>query len=260
MNEFEPSGVSSHELARYCEQKVLRQRAAAMVWNRAAIKIVDFDNTILATNPIHQQANPLTFETMNIPVCVTPELAESFRGKSDPQIFALLLGEQHCHRINEAISLRISILDKLAAQEPNIAQYFLPGMETFVRILRATSQQAGIASVSHDSFVQTLLQRAMVDGRSIEDVFPLSAVTGSSSTILLKPDPYSVYESARRLQGHCNGEILYVGDSTTDAETIQDKPGCVGVIVDANKCQQLANKFAGAKNLLFIRSITEILI
>lgn len=230
-------------------------------------KVLDFDGTMFNTGPIQQAANPLTFNALGVDVTVTPEMAASFRGKSDEVIFAMLLGSENQHLVAEGIRVRNDLLLKLATEEADLAQYLLPGMDEFVRLMRTTHQKVGIATASPDAYIYEFLRRVEIDGQPISDVFPEKAVigsdtirqifTGTNTEPRFKPDPFSVHLAASRVEEFAGSPIFYGGDSLVDGYTLRNDPRTTGVLISGREKtrRDLESEFAGNENVIFGESL-----
>lgn len=230
-------------------------------------KVFDFDGTMFNTESIQRAANPLTFEALGVDVTVTPEMAASFRGKSDEAIFAMLLGPNNAHLVGEGIRIRNQYLRELASKEQDLAQYMLPGMADLIRLMRTTHQQIAIATASPDAYVHEFLKRVEVDGEPITDVFPLAAVIGSdtirsvfASTDIeprFKPDPYSVHLAASKVEHFIGSPIFYAGDSLVDGFTLRNDSKTEGILISAREKtrRDLEQEFDGNENIIFGESL-----
>lgn len=242
---------------------ITARRVREMIYDPEVVKVSDFDRTIFETFTFQLAATERMLEVLKMPN-ITPQMQESFYGMSLGDILAVLFGAENNHQAEEALLVRDDILVELARQESNLRRHFMPGMERFIRTLRTTSQKAGIASSSPDRFIHVFLQGVKVGDCQIDNVFPIAGVIGSTtirrrSALLLKPDPFSVYESARQVKWRPGKQIVYFGDNRVDAQTAQNQPDVIGVIINSKQYLALENEFFGVPNLLFFRSMSEII-
>lgn len=253
------------------ESRESEKQACEYLIDPTVLKVFDFDGTISATDSLQKKSSDNTFKEMGIDdINITPELAASFRGKSDEEIYALILGEERSHLISTAIETRAHQLITLAEHEENPKELLLPGVEDIIRVLRTTGQQAGIASASPDEFINELLRKTEIDGEPIDDVFPVGKVVGSTSVeratdlytpedaILTKPHPYSIIIGAQNMHAPVSRPVMYVGDSTVDYNAMTVFPSPVHGVVVGRKAAELQSNDDSDVEITFTPSLAQI--
>ena len=245
----------------------------------------DFDETIAST--VHFQRESYTNsvkKVLGIDFIITEEFGRTqLRGRSGLEICRILF--RHFGNVEDetlvaqAVGLRRDVLERLVNEEANLTKYLMPGIDEMVRMLRSLGKKAGIASQSPDGFIHAFLQRAEVDGKSIEDIFPKDAVVGETTvqgietalslvsqpvdnSLLYKPVPFPIYLAAARVQHREGDHILYVGDHNVDAQCVIGKKNMTGLIVnkDEGKRNELCLMYGQQGNIVTVGSLREVLI
>lgn len=240
-----------------------------MILDPKVIKVLDFDHTIANTSSFHQPSFKGALADLGGKVEITPEVAAAAKGKSDEEIFELLIAlsnKSATIEIASAIRAREEYLERSVQDRQDHSQLLMPGVDVLVKLMTHEGIRAGIASASPDNFVRIFLERAKVNGVSLGTIFPADAIVGGTTIRacsnpplppLYKPDIYSVLASARRISSE--GSILYIGDGEIDAKTAGGMSDITGVIVNPN-CQSLEAKFGSYPNLVFVKSLQEVLV
>ena len=246
--------------------------------------VMDFDETIAST--IHFQRASFTDavrEVLNVNFVITEEFGRTqLRGKTGLEICRILFKHfgnvEDKKLVAQAVALRNNVLERLIIVEENCTRYLIPGVDQMVRGLRKAQKQAGIASQSPDGFIHTFLQRAIVDGKIIEDVFPKDAVVGETTVqgieaafallnqstdpfLLYKPVPFPIYLAAGKIRQRESDHILYVGDHNVDAQCVVGKQNMTGLIVNQSegKRKELSLMYGQQRNIVIIGSLMEVL-
>lgn len=246
---------------------LLPQDITAQFCDPSVAKVFDFDGTLFNTNDIQRRSSDDTFRKLGLAINITPEFAASFRGKSDEEIYALILGEDQHELIRTATDTRSRLLVELAEELDDPSSLLLSGVSDAVRMLRHTGQTAGVASASPDAFVHEFMRKTVVDGTAIDDVFPTYRVSGATSikaaaargytSALPKPSPFSIMCAARGMNEPDPRSILYVGDSHVDVRSIVSFPGAIGGLIVSSKHEQL-RAGVDSPNILFTGALSDI--
>ena len=118
-----------------------------------------------------------------------------------------LAGEEHRGRAEEYTRLFVEKADEVMA-DSTVVYDFVPGVLVELKKRRVT---LGIVTQKFKTRIDTILAR---DG--LEGMFDV--IVGADTAIELKPHPGGLLSAVCGL-GHTPEQSLYVGDSTTDAET-----------------------------------------
>ena len=124
-----------------------------------------------------------------------------------------LAGEEHRSRAEEYIRYFVEKADEVMA-DSTVLYEFVPGVLAELGERRVAM---GIVTQKFKTRIDTILER---DG--LEGIFDV--VVGADTATELKPHPGGLLTAVSQL-GCAPGQALYVGDSTTDAETA--RRGCV---------------------------------
>jgi phosphoglycolate phosphatase len=127
-------------------------------------------------------------------------------GLSIPDTLARLAGEEHRHREKEFRTHWRKRSDVIMVEQT----YLYGEAHSAVAALREHGLTAGIVSTKWRQRIVDVLEReSLMDGFSV--------IVGGDNVAEHKPDPEGLLAAARSL-GAAPAEIIYVGDSTTDAK------------------------------------------
>ncbi|MDA0205100.1 MAG: HAD-IA family hydrolase [Acidobacteria bacterium] len=130
-------------------------------------------------------------------------------GLSIPDTLARLAGEEHRHREQEFRTHWRKRSDVIMVEQT----YLYDEAHTAVAALREWGVAAGIVSTKWRQRIVDVLEReSLVDGFSV--------IVGGDDVAENKPDPEGLL-IATRLLGTAPAEVIYVGDSTTDAKAAE---------------------------------------
>ncbi len=127
-------------------------------------------------------------------------------GLSIPDTLARLAGEEHRHREQEFRTHWRKRSDVIMVEQT----YLYDEAHTAVATLREHGLAAGIVSTKWRQRIVDVLER-----ESLTDGF--SVIVGGDNVAEHKPDPEGLLAAAKSL-GAAPAEVIYVGDSTTDAK------------------------------------------
>jgi phosphoglycolate phosphatase len=127
-------------------------------------------------------------------------------GLSIPDTLARLAGEEHRHRELEFRTHWRKRSDVIMVEQT----YLYDEAHTAVAALRKHGMAAGIVSTKWRQRIVDVLEReSLIDGFSV--------IVGGDNVAEHKPDPEGLLAAAKSL-GAAPEEVIYVGDSTTDAQ------------------------------------------
>src|SRR3989338_6017344 len=218
--------------------------------------VFDFDDTIAKTSPFQRQAiQGIVEANSGLKLEIDHEFAmQHLRGKQPDEIFRIVY-RNYCN-INDEELIMLSVEqreDALVAQVLNASELnssLMFGVDTLIRKLRTARKQAGIASHSGDKFIKAFLEKAMIDGTPIADVFPATTIVGgetirrvatevntseSSEITLYKPIGFSIYAAACAIDKKLPNAILYIGDSKIDLQSSMGRVDMIGLIINDNE-------------------------
>ena len=127
-------------------------------------------------------------------------------GLSIPDTLARLAGEEHRHREQEFRTHWRKRSDLIMVEQT----YLYEEARTAVAALREHGVAAGIVSTKWRQRIVDVLER-----ESLIDKF--SVIVGGDNVAKHKPDPEGLLAAAKSLRAE-PAEVIYVGDSTTDAK------------------------------------------
>lgn len=171
--------------------------------------LFDFDYTLADSSKGAFSCINYALEKMGLDI-VTYEMACKTIGLSLKNTFLKLSNEQQIDKINEFSHLFIEHADKVMADYTKIYE---PVPET-MKILKAHGIKLGIVSGKFRYRIHDILMRA-----GLQDVFDY--IVGLEDVACQKPSPVGVIKAAQFFNLELE-EILYVGDSLTDAETARN--------------------------------------
>jgi phosphoglycolate phosphatase len=168
--------------------------------------IFDFDYTLADSSTGEIECISYAFDKMNLP----PPSAEAIRktiGLSLPDTLKSLCGHNDESRVTEFRRLFAKRADEVMLDHIVL---FNPARPT-VDALARRGMTMGIVSTKFRYRIEAFLQR-----EGLKKAFEV--IIGGEDVSMHKPDPSGLLVAIERL-GRVLGEVAYVGDSTTDAET-----------------------------------------
>lgn len=167
--------------------------------------LFDFDYTLADSSGAVVDCCSGALASLGLPVA-TPEEIRRTIGLSIPDTLARLAGEEHRHREQEFRAHWRKRSDVIMVEQT----YLYSETHTAVATLREQGVAAGIVSTKWRQRIVDVLER-----ESLSDGF--SVIVGGDNVAEHKPDPEGLLAAAQMLEIETS-EIIYVGDSTTDAE------------------------------------------
>lgn len=168
--------------------------------------IFDFDYTLADSSPAVIACVAYAFEQMSLPP-VTDAQVRATIGLSLSETLVRLSSEQQRPRAAEFRTHFRRLSDQIMVDRTTL----LPFVPDAIKRLRKRGLRLGIVSTKFRSRIEDVLGR---DG--LADPFEL--IIGGDDVSEFKPSPEGLLSAVGRM-GKTRKEILYVGDSVTDAET-----------------------------------------
>lgn len=165
----------------------------------------DFDYTLADSSAAVVECCSGALAGMGLPAASPDDIRRTI-GLSIPDTLAQLAGEEHRHREQEFRAHWRRRSDVIMVEQT----YLYDETHTAVAALRAEGVAAGIVSTKWRQRIVDVLEReSLIDGFAV--------IVGGDDVAAHKPDPEGLLAAARTL-GAAPAEVLYVGDSTTDAK------------------------------------------
>lgn len=168
--------------------------------------LFDFDYTLADSSVGVVDCIGYSLRELGLP----PATGESIRrtiGLSMPETLRRLAGDGHDDKAAEFFRLFVERADQVMVDGTVV----FPEVGQALPVLQQRGTRLGIVSTKFRHRIRTILQR---DG--LLDLF--DTIVGGEDVSAPKPDPGGLLVAMERL-GVSPGDALYVGDSTTDAET-----------------------------------------
>lgn len=167
--------------------------------------LFDFDYTLADSSAAVVDCCSGALASMGLPAA-TPEDIRRTIGLSIPDTLARLAGEEHRHREQEFRGHWRRRSDVIMVEQT----YLYDEAHTAAAALRERGVAAGIVSTKWRQRIVDVLEReSLIDGFSV--------IVGGDDVAEHKPDPEGLLAAAKSL-GAAPAEVIYVGDSTTDAK------------------------------------------
>ena len=185
---------------------------AAFVWHdgtrvlsQPKAVLFDFDYTLADSSSAVVDCCNGALASMGLRQAAAGDIRRTI-GLSIPDTLARLAGEEHRHREPEFRTHWRKRSDVIMVEQT----YLYDEAHTAVAALRERGVAAGIVSTKWRQRIVDVLEReSLIDGFSV--------IVGGDNVAEHKPDPEGLLAAAKRL-GAAPAEVLYVGDSTTDAQ------------------------------------------
>ncbi len=168
--------------------------------------IFDFDFTLADSSTGTCECVNHAFSRMNLEPVSTVEVSNTI-GMSLEKTFRALAPETEWNRAHEFSALFVEQADRVMAEMTSV----FPSVPPVLEELSGRGLSLGIVSTKFRYRIQGILQR-----EGLERFFQV--IVGGEDVSTHKPDPSGLLAAVRALGGSCSGS-LYVGDSSTDAET-----------------------------------------
>ncbi len=168
--------------------------------------VFDFDYTLADSSPAVIACVAYAFEKMGVEP-VSNEQVCSTIGLSLPETLVRLAGERQRSRADEFRGHFRELSNQIMVERTAL----LPYVPNAVRALRDRGVRLGIVSTKFRDRIEDVLER---DG--LADPFEL--IIGGDDVSEFKPSPQGLLAAVERLE-QTSEQVLYVGDSVTDAET-----------------------------------------
>lgn len=168
--------------------------------------IFDFDYTLADSSQGVIECMHYALEKMGLP----PRSADVIRkliGISLAETYEELAGDLHGGRFEEFQRLFVERADQVMLESVRLLDSARPALEA----LLAGGVSLGIVSTKFRYRIEAVLQRDR-----LEHAFEV--IVGAEDVVAHKPDPTGLNKAIGKL-GRSPAEVLYVGDSTVDAET-----------------------------------------
>ncbi len=176
--------------------------------NNISSVIFDFDYTLADSSAGVIECVGYAFTRMNLPVPPANLICRTI-GSSLAETYKTLSGKNDSAGTEEFKRLFTICSDQVMLDRSKMFDTVRPA----VRQLRKNGFQLGIVSTKYHYRITAFLQR-----ENLENDFEV--IVGGEDVALHKPAPDGLFAALRQLK-RTPPEILYVGDSTVDAETAQ---------------------------------------
>ena len=168
--------------------------------------VFDFDYTLADSSRAVVACVAAAFEAMGLPAAAWDDIRRTI-GLSLPDTLARLAGEEVRPRAEEFRAHFRRRSDQVMADWTEL----LPGARSCIERLRGRGMKLAIVSTKFRFRIEDTLRREALAGS-------FATIIGGDDVTFCKPDPRGLLLAAERLEvDPC--EVLYVGDSVTDAET-----------------------------------------
>ena len=168
--------------------------------------VFDFDYTLADSSRAVVECVNVAFTAMGLAVPSEDEIRRTI-GLSLPETLGRLAGEPHRHRAEEFRTFFRARSDEVMVAWTEL----LPGVPGAVRELKRRGYRLGIVSTKFRIRIEATLER-----EGLRD--PFDTIVGGEDVKEFKPHPEGLLMAAERLAAGPE-EMVYVGDSVTDAET-----------------------------------------
>lgn len=167
--------------------------------------LFDFDYTLADSSAAVVDCCSGALASMGLPAAAPEDIRRTI-GLSIPDTLARLAGEEHRHREPEFRLHWRRRSDVIMVEQT----YLYDEARTAAATLREQGVAAGIVSTKwRQRIVDVLVRESLIDSFSV--------IVGGDNVAEHKPDPEGLHAAAKSL-GAAPAEVIYVGDSTTDAK------------------------------------------
>jgi phosphoglycolate phosphatase len=170
--------------------------------------LFDFDYTLADSSEGIIECVNLALRTLDLPQAGAAEIRAAI-GLSLTGMFSRLAGPGYAELAPEFLRLFVQHADQVMANHTRV----YPGVPNMLCALQACRLRLGILSTKFRYRIEAVLQREGLRA-------PFDLIVGSEDVSQHKPDPEGLLLALDRL-GCQPTQLLYVGDSVTDAETAQ---------------------------------------
>jgi phosphoglycolate phosphatase len=175
------------------------------VLSRPRAVLFDFDYTLADSSSAVVECCNGALASLGLPAAAPDDIRRTI-GLSIPDTLARLAGEEHRHREQEFRGHWRKRSDVIMVEQT----YLYDEAHTAVAALREQGVAAGIVSTKWRQRIVDVLEReSLIDGFSV--------IVGGDNVAEHKPHPEGLLAAAKSL-GTAPAEVIYVGDSTTDAQ------------------------------------------
>ena len=172
---------------------------------RAKAVLFDFDYTLADSSSAVIDCCNGALASMGLGQAAAVDIRRTI-GLSIPDTLARLAGDEHRHREQEFRAHWRKRSDVIMVEQT----YLYDEAHAAVQALREAGVAAGIVSTKWRQRIVDVLEReSLIDGFSV--------IVGGDNVAEHKPDPEGLLTAAKNL-GAQPAEVIYVGDSTTDAK------------------------------------------
>ena len=172
---------------------------------RAKAVLFDFDYTLADSSSAVVDCCNGALASMGLEQAAAADIRRTI-GLSIPDTLARLAGDEHRHREQEFRAHWRKRSDVIMVDQT----YLYDEAHAAVRALREAGVAAGIVSTKWRQRIVDVLEReSLIDGFAV--------IVGGDNVAEHKPDPEGLLNAAKSL-GAEPAEVIYVGDSTTDAK------------------------------------------
>jgi len=216
-----------------------------MTQNLRAI-LFDFDYTLADSSRGVVECINYALENLGLPL-VSAERACRTIGLSLPNTFRTLAGQEHQPLSDEFVRLFVKRADQVMADRTFLFEPVPPTIKT----LQKNGLKLGIVSTKYRYRIETILNRDGLSG-----LFDI--VIGGEDVTEHKPDPAGLQIALARL-GCTPAEVLYVGDSLTDAQTAQRAGICFVAVLSGATPRGAFNGYPVHKFLADVSELPDLL-
>lgn len=168
--------------------------------------LFDFDYTLADSSVGVVDCMGYALRHLGLPPAPEEQIRRTI-GLSMPETLRQLAGDGHDDKADEFLRLFVERADQVMVDRTVV----FGEVGQALPILQQRGVRLGIVSTKFRHRIRTILQRD-----DLLDLFDV--IVGGEDVAVPKPDPCGLLEAMERL-GVSQGNTLYVGDSTTDAET-----------------------------------------
>ena len=204
--------------------------------------LFDFDYTLVDSSKAVESCINYALSSMGLKE-VSAESACKTIGLSLNTVYEALTGDDDPKKSKEFVRLFAKRADEVMV---DFTTAFDTASET-LKFLKEKGLKLGIVSNKYRYRIEAILEKEGLSG-----IFDI--IVGSEDIIKHKPDPEGIIKAAD-LMGICQEEIIYVGDSLVDAETVKNLDvDFIATLTGTTKKED----FRGCKVLKYIDDLSEL--
>lgn len=236
----------------------LRQldRVAELIDDPQSIVVVGFNQTLFDTSPYRLPLLQEAASELGLTCEMVLSRGNGLRHNLGLAIYISQGGDSPMFDVAEQALLdQEESLQEILDDEQDLSDLMMPGVDSLVRHLRNAGKKAQIATDSRYDFVKAFLQKSIVDGQSVDDVFSSRILSGETSK---RASGVAQLQSTRKNQLSMPRSIV-IGDNWTDAE-LAAGTGSTALIVNPDDTgrTRIIKGFGADKNICIVGSLREV--